>query len=173
MITLEKWPDSYDLLNDLYANADQTHCLVRLPVPLPEGQTENYLKIIREERNEDRPFHCFAILLDGQIIGKTELTCDTEGYAELDIILKQASCGKGYGTQALMMLCEKAKENRWCRQIHAYTDSENLPALKMLTKTGFRRYRAFKADVMSGNEGTYRIETRKGYEYIKVLEEQW
>ena len=172
-VVLEKWPDSYDLLNDLYASADQSHCLVRLPVPLPGEQTEGYLKIIREEQNEGRPFHCFAIKLSGTVIGKAELTCDPDGTAEMDIILKKEYCGKGYGTAAVNLLCEMAQENRWCRQVEAYADSENLPALNMLAKAGFRRYRSFRADVMSGSERTYRIEQRKGYEYIRTLEQLW
>ena len=168
MIRLETWPaDDGSLLEALYEKTDQSHCLVQLPVPLPKQQTENYLRVIRSSDNDGKPFVCFAILLDGRLIGKTELTRYNDGSAELDIIISREYCNKGNGTEALNALITHVFAEDWCHMIRAYTALENRAALKMLAKAGFRPGGTFAADIMVPDGTSYKIETKKGLECIR------
>ncbi|MBQ1355894.1 MAG: hypothetical protein IIY72_05395, partial [Solobacterium sp.] len=54
----------------------------------------------------------------------------------------------------------------WCRAVYAYVARDNSHARRMLTHAGFRQMRAFQADVMRWDGGTYRVEPQTGYEYI-------
>lgn len=167
MIHLEKWPYlRKDELEDLYADADQSHCLVRLPVPLPLSSTRNYMRAVRTENTNGRPFLCFAVYLDERIIGKIEASKDEEDNAETDLILKQQYTGKGYGTEAMKQFLHLLQEREWCRSLAAYIDRDNAAMIRLLEKTGFAEGRGFTADVMIPDQGTYTMKTVRGIEYV-------
>ncbi len=171
MITLRQWPHgSRELLNELYAECDQSMCLVRLPVPLPKEETDRYMHIIETGNNQGRPFLCFGIYLDDRLIGKTELTRYEEGSAEADIIIQRDYCSKGYGTQALQELISTARAEEWCERIIAYIDLQNRAALKLFAKAGFQKGRTFRADVAVYEQGSLRVETHSGLECVKELQ---
>jgi RimJ/RimL family protein N-acetyltransferase len=111
MIRLEKFPYlRKEPLEELYAEADQSFCLVHLPVPLPLNSTRKYLLAVRRELADGKPFLCYAIVLDDQIIGKIEVTKDHNDDAELDLIMKTAYANQGYGTEALRQLKDLLNE---------------------------------------------------------------
>ena len=167
MIHLDKWPYlRKDELEDLYANADQSYCLVRLPVPLPLSSTRNYMRAVRTESTNGRPFLCFAVYLDDRIIGKIEASKDEEDNAEADLILKRQYTGKGYGTEAMRQLQMILQERQWCRTLAAYTDRDNAAMIRVLEKNGFEKERDFTADVMIPDGGTYTVKSVRGMEYV-------
>ncbi len=173
MIHLEKWPYlRKNELEDLYANADQSHCLVRLPVPLPLSSTRNYMRAVRTESTNGRPFLCFAVYLDDQVIGKIEASKDEEENGETDLILKQAYTGKGYGTEAMKQFLQLLAEKQWCRSLAAYTDRDNTAMIRLLEKTGFDKGRGFAADVMIPDYGTYTMKTVRGIEYVYYFSDE-
>ena len=170
MIELKPWPLSYEAMNSLYADADQSKCLVQLSVPLERAATFRYLQAVNTGVSNGRPFIACAIMLDETLIGKIELSRYESYDSELDIILKKQYCRKGYGSKALALLEETVREKNWCRSIYAYVDTENIPAGKMLAKNGYEIGRFFSADVMIPSEGNYIMRTRRGCEMRKIFE---
>ncbi|MBR4164111.1 MAG: GNAT family N-acetyltransferase [Solobacterium sp.] len=171
MIELKKWSDvSHEALEDLYENVDQSRCLVQLMVPLPKEQTEKYINAIQTGIVDDKPFLCFAITLDDKIIGKTELSRYPNNAAEIDIVLKKEYTGKGYGAEAIQQLYTYVQKTSWCNAIYAYVSTENIPAGKLFARAGYALGRPFQADVMVPVDGNYRMETKKGYEFIIDVE---
>lgn len=170
MIRLEKWPYlRKEPLEELYAQADQSFCLVHLPVPLPLNSTRHYLLAVRRELADGKPFLCYAVYLDDQIIGKIEVTKDPDEDAELDLILKTAYVRQGYGTEALRQLKDLLVEKHWCKRITAYVNADNQAMIAVLNKNDFTEGRPFQADVVVPQAGTYRLQTVKGQEYICEL----
>ena len=171
MITLEKWPyNRKEPLEELYANTDQTYCLVQLPVPLPLSSVREYLKAVRSEDLKGRPFLCYAIKNDGAIIGKIEASKDEEGEAELDLIIRRDMVNQGYGSQALGQFLSILKNKDWCSVLCAYVNADNIAIRKVLENSSFVQGRDFAADVMVPDRGTYTMKTMKGTEYIYYFE---
>lgn len=170
MIELKPWPLSYEAMNTLYSNADQSHCLVQLPVPLERANTFRYLQAVQSENSNGKPFLCRSIWLDEQLIGKIELSRYESYDAELDIILRKEFCHQGYGREALLVMEQLVREQEWCRSIYAYVDTENIAAGKMLAACGYEIGRFFSADVMIPSGGQYILRTRRGCEMRKIFE---
>ena len=164
MITLNALPVNYEILNDLYEHTDQSFCLNRVAVPLDEDSTRNYFLAVRSGINNGMPFDAKGIFLDGTLIGKAERTVYEDGSAELDLIIRKEYCGNGYGTEALKQFLTQSAQ---CTSFCAYIESSNLPAARVLEKTGFRAERKFLADVMTPQSGTYALRIVEGTEYIR------
>lgn len=169
MITLNSLPINYEVLNDLYEHTDQSFCLNRVAVPLDEDSTRNYFLAVRSGINNGMPFDAKGIFLDGKLIGKAERTIYEDGSAELDLIIRKEYCGNGYGTEALNRFLTQAAQ---CTSFCAYIESSNLPAARVLEKSGFHAKRNFLADVMTPQSGTYALRTVEGTEYIRKGEPQ-
>ena len=171
MITLRKWQDvNYESLEKLYENVDQSRCLVQLSVPLSEEQTAKYIHGIQTGMMDDKPFLGFEILSGEVRIGKVELSRYQSNAAEIDIVICREHTGKGYGLQAVAQLYDYVQKTGWCNAIYAYVSTENIPAGKMFARAGYSLGRPFQADVMIPDGGSYRIETRRGYEFIRDVE---
>ena len=167
MIRLEKWPTQrMDALKELYEHADQSHCLVRIRVPLDVSATRNYFRAIRSENVNGKPFLCYAILLDDTIIGKIEASKDINEDGELDLILKKEYSLQGYGTEALRQFMKMLEEKQWCRRLTAYVDSDNKAMIRVLEKNGFEKKRNFCADVMAPSGNAYSLRTVAGSENV-------
>lgn len=168
MIRLEQWPYTRkEPLADLYENADQSLCLVQLPLPLSISETRNYLRAVRTESVSGRAFICCAVYADSELIGKIEASRDEEGEAELDLILKRQYAGRGYGTEALRQFLALLKEKDWHQRMTAYVNRDNIAMIRILEKNGFARTREFTADVMVPTDGKYVMKTIRGYEYLR------
>ena len=170
MIRLVSWNYTKKDLEDLYAHTDQSHCLVALPIPLPEQKTEQYMQALQAGTVNGKTFLCFGILSDDTLIGKIDLFRSDDMSAELDIVIRREYTGQGNGTEALRQLLYRLNVTGWCFSIHAYTDSENIPAGKAFRKAGFHPSRRFKADVVTEHEGIYKMKNVLGIEYSYILE---
>lgn len=171
MITLRQWPeDAEEALRGLYRDVDQSRCLVAVNTDSPE-QTKKYIHIIRSGDNEGRPFICRAVYLDDLLIGKAELTAYSDGSAELDIVIRREYTGKGIGARAVTELAEEAAGTKFCGKIRAYVSSDNIPAGRMLMKTGFKPVRKFRADIMTPGGNDYKLQEKTGYEFILDIPE--
>ena len=169
-IQLMPWnPDDCVNLEELYANADQTHCLVCLRLPLEKDATVRYLEGVRRKEIDGNPFYCYAVMLEDRIIGKIELTVQEDRFGELDVILRRDCCGKGNGTQAVRSMIALAAKKQWCRGITAYTDAENAAIQAVLEKNGFQKQRRFQADVLVPSGNTYYLRPCDGIEYVRFL----
>ena len=156
-------------LEDLYAQADQSLCLVRLPVPLQEQQTDAYLEGVRTGRMDGNPFHCYAVMLEDELIGKIELTVQEDRFGELDVLLKKDMCGRGYGKQAVNAMIGLAAKKQWCRGICAYTVRENRAMQDVLQAAGFQAGRSFAADVLVPDRASYYLRQFEGIEYVRMI----
>ena len=170
MIQLKPWSDhSIETLNELYEHVNQKYCLTQLPVPLEQEPTERYLKAAETGFVDEKPFLCFAILLDEVLIGKTDLSCYEGGFAEVDIVIREEYTGNGYGREALEQLVEYVTSASWCTAIGGYVEKDNMHARRMFMKAGFRQTRPFSADIMTPVNGKYVLKTKQGYEYIRYI----
>ena len=171
MIRIQKWPtESIQPLNDLYMDVDQTYCLVQLSTPLPTNEAYHYLNAIREGIVNEKPFLCFGIYMDQELIGKVEVSRYPNNEAELDIVLKKQCTNKGYGSEALSLLIEHLKELNWCKSIHAYVNEENGFVRRILEKNSFQPSRKFKTDIATFHDGIYTMKEITGIEYIYSFE---
>ncbi len=162
-----KWPaDNKTALDELYENTDQSKCLVQLALPLDQARTRTYRRCIFRERNDDnKPFLCFAVMLNNTIIGKTEVTAHSEDEAELDIIIDADHTGRGYGKRALDLLHKRLKEINFASSVRAYVSEENEACIHLLLNAGYERGRKFSADILIPDKGSYVIRTVNGYEF--------
>ena len=108
-----------------------------------------------------------GIYLDQKLIGKIERTVYEGGSAEIDLIIRNEYCGKGYGTEALRQFLALPETLEECTSFCAYIDSNNKPAARVLEKTGFEAKRKFLADVVTPQAETYTLRTVEGTEYIR------
>ncbi|MBP3891543.1 MAG: GNAT family N-acetyltransferase [Solobacterium sp.] len=172
MISLLSWrTKTIQDLEDLYADVDQTNCLVALPVPLPKQETIAYYEAIQMEHTQDKVLKTFAIIEEDAIIGKIELSIE-EGIGELDFVLRKEHCNQKKGSEALQKFLELIQKENWCNEIVAYVHEDNLPMQKVLLKQGFQKTQPFKADVMVVRDGVYQLKEVKGSEYQLSLSEE-
>ena len=167
MIRLEQWPyNAAEQLSLLYAQADQSGCLVQLPVPLPYENTVRYISGIQHNEMDGKPFLCRAIYEDDICIGKIELTRYEDMTAEIDIILRREWCHQGFGSEALWQMIELVRSTGWCTRIHAYVDTSNIAAGKLFAKNGFAIGGFFNADVLTNVNSEYVMVKKRGCEMI-------
>lgn len=159
-IQLKPWdPADRQELAELYRQTDQSRCLVRVSVPLNEQATDRYLEGVRRREMDGHPFLAFAVLLEDTVIGKIDATLAEDRCAEMDIVLKEAYCSKGYGTEAVRLIIRLLAKKQWCRMITAYADSDNEAVCRMLQKCGFAKGRTFR--VMSWSPAAEATACRK------------
>ena len=87
----------------------------------------------------------FIILLDEKPMGYCSLyDIDTkDGRAEISLLVgDKAKQGKGYGKEALRLLCDSAFNELGLKELFARVDEDNIPSLRILDRCGF--YRAGK-----------------------------
>ncbi|MBR2991541.1 MAG: GNAT family N-acetyltransferase [Solobacterium sp.] len=169
-VLLEPWPyPGESELRELYSAVDQKYCLVQLPVPLPAAETRKYLAMIHAGGNEERSLLTRAVIVDGILAGKIELSGTGED-TELDIVLRKDMTGKGYGSEALRLLVDEIRNNALYPCITAYVHKENIHARRMFAKAGMRQIRPFRADILIPSGGQYRLKETEGYEYLLLLE---
>ncbi len=85
---------------------------------------------------------CFGIetLADGRLIGLVMLsdTAHDNGDAEIDIYIGEKDCwGKGYGTEALRLICRFGFDRMGLRRIHLWVVDANVGAIRCYQKVGF------------------------------------
>lgn len=163
---LKPFPIRYEELNDLYAAVDQSCCLNSVPVPLDEAMTRSFFLAVRTGNNNGEPFRCQAVVLNGTIIGKVELTKHDETTAELDLILRKDYANQGNGTAALEQLIRQIADDHWCSVIEAYVRSDNEAMKRVLAKNHFVKGRTFQADVVTPVNGSYTLRSVTGEEYV-------
>ncbi|MDY6985764.1 MAG: GNAT family N-acetyltransferase [Candidatus Thermoplasmatota archaeon] len=85
----------------------------------------------------------FIILLDEKPIGYCFLYDIKDGRAEISVLIgDKAKQGKGYGKEALRLLCDTAFKELGLKELFARVDEDNAPSLRILDRCGF--YRAGK-----------------------------
>ena len=170
MIELKPWPADREMMNLLYSESDQSRCLVQIAVPLEETSTAAYLEAVRNGYSNGRKLIAREIVLDGEMIGKIEVTVGEDGEAELDIVIRSQFCTKGYGREAVRMFVQQLRNEQIVFRIAAYVDTGNIPAGRMLASCGFLPARFFRADVLVPYQGKYIVSERRGCEMILEME---
>ncbi len=113
------------------------------PIPPPgevdEGYEPHYFDGSAPELGR-----CFLILADGEPVGQVNYNDIHERggrrRTELDIWMRcEASCGKGYGTDALDALCRHLHERFGVVEFMVQPSARNPRAIRAYEKAGFRR----------------------------------
>lgn len=163
---LRPFPIRYEELNDLYTAVDQGMCLNQVSVPLDEAMTRSFFLAVRTGINDGKPFRSLAVVKEGTVIGKIELTRHNETTAELDLIIRKDAASQGNGTAALKQLKEQVMADHWCNTIEAYVQRDNKAMKQVLLKNHFVKGRTFQADVVTPVNGSYSLRTVTGEEYV-------
>jgi diamine N-acetyltransferase len=80
----------------------------------------------------------FIILLDEKPIGYCSIYDIKDGRAEISVLIgDKAKQGKGYGKEALSLLCDTAFKELGLKELFARVDEDNTPSLRILDKCGF------------------------------------
>jgi RimJ/RimL family protein N-acetyltransferase len=78
-----------------------------------------------------------VIVLEHEDIGLTRLHRTGGEHATISIYLLHQFCGKGYGTLAIQLACEKGRSVWPIREINAYTLKSNIASERSFRKNGF------------------------------------
>lgn len=123
------------------------------PVPDEEAFFEDY-EDYYFDGSEPEKGRVYLICLDDEPIGSINYSSfHLHGNkAELDIWMKSIEfCGKGYGSQAIKLLCDLLKDEMDTQQFIIRPSKENINAIKAYEKAGFIR--------MNGDIEAYKLAT--------------
>jgi RimJ/RimL family protein N-acetyltransferase len=96
--------------------------------------------------------HLLLIILhEGRDIGVLRFDRDTPATAVISIYLIPEMIGRGLGVAAIQHGCDRAFKAWNISEVHAYTRSDNGPAIRAFEKAGFaRRYADPNGDSLLG-----------------------
>ncbi|MBI3697225.1 MAG: GNAT family N-acetyltransferase [Acidobacteria bacterium] len=124
-------PADRELLLAMYGSFEPLGVAQGLP-PRSEEASQTWIDhALQEEMNVG------AFSAAGEPAGHAFLAAAEPGVAELAVFVHQSFRGRGIGT-ALVRAVLAAAENKGLRRVWAQTSSDNVPALRMLKRCGFR-----------------------------------
>jgi RimJ/RimL family protein N-acetyltransferase len=98
-------------------------------------------RVLREQR-EDRGF-CYAIVPNGsrQVVGQIRLFdwSPLQKHAEVGYWIRRKYWGRGFGTEALWLICREGFRRLYLHRILANVVAPNLASALVLEKVGFRQ----------------------------------
>ncbi|MDE7181866.1 MAG: GNAT family N-acetyltransferase [Clostridia bacterium] len=103
---------------------------------LSKADLEKLIQTWNEKKYFDKYFEMFAIIENGELIGKASLYERSEHIVSCGLELYPEFCGKGYGTQAYSLLLSFAKQKGFIiavAQVHA----DNIASIALNRKMGF------------------------------------
>ena len=165
-ITLGELPLRYETLNELYEASDQNFCLNPVFLPLDEDRTRAYVLAARTGMNNGFRFLAKGIYRNRTLIGKAELTVYEDGIGEIDLLIVQNECSKGYGTRALQELITLT-EGTVCSGYSAYVREDHEAMKAVLLHNGFHKSRMFRAEVTGISGRQYQVREVIGAEYLR------
>lgn len=98
---------------------------------------------------ENDHFYGWAIEVDGQLVGSIGAYDykEKERSIEIGYSIGKEFWGKGYATEAVLLVCYYLEEYENILRIHAWTKEENIGSIRVLEKTGME-YESRKGDVL-------------------------
>ena len=124
-------PADREMLVSMYGSFDPLGVAQGLPPRSEEARRSWIDHALQEEINVG------AFSPAGEPAGHAFLAAAEPGIAELAVFVHQSFRGRGIGT-ALVRAVLAAAEKKGLRRIWAQTSSDNVPALRMLKRCGFR-----------------------------------
>ena len=134
-------PDYLTMVNDL-ENVEKYLGGPHDPYPA-EQETE----WVRTNLREKKPIFSMLEKESGEFIGNIELMNVKDGAGELGIAITAAKQNRGYGTEAITALMRYAKTRMGLGRISLRAFPENLRALRVYEKCGFREVGRTEEDV--------------------------
>jgi len=127
------------------ANSDITSSIMG-PPDFPDNEIPDKDYFINDYEpaffNDDDPYsgRSYIIEKDSEPVGHINYNEFKPGQlVELDIWLSASKhCGHGYGTEAILLLCEHLKKNLNCREFMLAPSARNVRAIKVYEKAGFQ-----------------------------------
>jgi len=135
------------MIYESLARSDVTHILLAHPTQ-PETPTLTWEQFCDDYKSHyfdnASPYagRCFVIDVDGEAVGQVNYnTIDmVKGRTELDIWMRsEATCGKGYGPDALRTLCDYLFREFGVHEFLIQPSASNLRAIRAYEKAEFRR----------------------------------
>ena len=101
---------------------------------------EQEIRWVRKKLEEKAQVFSMLEKHSGAFIGNIELMDVNDGFAELGIALTAKMQNKGYGTEAVSALTAYGLDRLGLERIFLRTNPENLRAIRVYEKCGFREY---------------------------------
>lgn len=139
---------SEELIADYLAMVNDIENVARLigrrTEPLSEEKERRW---VRGKLAEKAPIYSMLEKDTGEFIGNIELMDPEGAAAELGIAITAAKQERGYGTEAIRALTAYGFENKGLRRIFLKVYPDNLRAIHVYEKCGFREYDRTDEDV--------------------------
>ena len=138
-------PDDKRSIYNWLAHSNLTHMMLGPPTfpdaPVPDWEefTEDYPPYFFDG-SQPLKGRCFIICLEEEVVGQINHDKITGSplYTELDIWLKDSKyTGKGYGTQAIVSLCNYLQKTFNCEEFRISPSRRNPNAIRSYIKAGF------------------------------------
>ena len=109
-------------------------------VPYSRFQLQQYIKTNAHDLYVDKQLRLMIECVDDkQVVGVVDLFdfSPADRRAEMGIVVDRECRGKGYGCEALRLLCDYAERVLDLHQLYAYVFEDNMPARKLFASSGF------------------------------------
>ena len=109
-------------------------------VPYSRFQLQQYIETNAHDLYVDKQLRLMIERVDdNQVVGVIDLFdfSPADRRAEMGIVVDRECRGKGYGREALMLLCDYAECVLDLRQLYAYVFEDNVSARKLFASSGF------------------------------------
>lgn len=109
-------------------------------VPYSRFQLQQYIETNAHDLYVDKQLRLMIERVDdNQVVGVIDLFdfSPADRRAEMGIIVDRECRGKGYGREALMLLCDYAECVLDLRQLYAYVFEDNVSARQLFASSGF------------------------------------
>ncbi len=152
--------------DNLYKILSDEETMKYYPSPFSEDKVENWIKWNIENYNKYGHGLWAVILKDNnQFIGDCGITMqeiDGEILAEVGYHINKAYWNKGYASEASKAVIEYAFNNLNYNELYTYTDTKNIPSIKVAQKNGMNFIKYFNKEIMNKTikEVLYKIKIR-------------
>lgn len=109
-------------------------------VPYSRFQLQQYIETNAHDLYVDKQLRLMIERMDdNQVVGVIDLFdfSPADRRAEMGIVVDRECRGKGYGREALMLLCDYAECVLDLRQLYAYVFEDNVSARQLFASSGF------------------------------------
>jgi len=124
-------------------------------VPYSRFQLQQYIETNAHDLYVDKQLRLMVESVDGrQVVGVVDLFdfSPVDHRAEVGIVVDSECRGRGYGREALALMCEYAEHVLDLHQLYAYVFEDNAPARQLFASCGFSEVATLKDWVFVGKK---------------------
>lgn len=98
---------------------------------------EEHVAWFRSRRNNPNCYMCLVLDNEGIPVGQVRLDVGVDGRAEVAISIAPDRRGRGYGAEALCLVCRRFREVRDISEVVGYIKPDNTASIRAFEKAGF------------------------------------